>query len=293
MNIAIFGSCVSRDTCEFMPEANVVAYVARQSVKSLQSPHGTGDVDLSELTSAFQKRMVTGDLDGNGVRRIVEHSGDLDVILVDLIDERRGYWQFADGSSMTNSIEVELSGAGREARRAGARLVEFGSDEHFDAWRDGFELLIKQLGDAGLTRKVVLVDVEWAAALSGAPQPRGDIASILSRHGRRLRRGAREAGRRLSKGASVSEAWEQFYSVRPTVAEEFADRALEANAKFMRYREFAKSHIVDAITRTSSELRISKDHKWGPQPFHYRDQDYISIAESIRKFAQKIKRNHV
>ena len=287
MNIAIFGSCVSRDTCEFMPEANVVVYVARQSVKSLQRPHGTGDVDLSELTSAFQERMVTGDLEGNGVRRIIEQSGDLDVILVDLIDERRGYWQFPDGSSMTNSIEVELSGAGRAARRAGARLVEFGSDEHFDAWRDGFDLLIRQLGDAGLAERVVLIDVEWAAALSGAPHPRGDIASILSRHGRRLRRGAREAGRRLSTGASVAEAWQRFSSVRPTEAEEFADRAREANEKFMRYREFAKSRIAEAITRTTSELRISKDHKWGPQPFHFRDEDYVSLVDSIRDFAAK------
>ena len=41
MKIAIFGSCVSRDTAEFMPDAEVVAYVARHSVTSLETPHGT------------------------------------------------------------------------------------------------------------------------------------------------------------------------------------------------------------------------------------------------------------
>ncbi|RAG62714.1 hypothetical protein DN550_33470, partial [Burkholderia multivorans] len=145
MNIAIFGSCVSRDTCEFMTDGVVRAYVARQSVRSLQNPHGTDGVDLSDLTSPFQERMVVGDLEGNGARRIAEIADDLDVVLVDLVDERRGYWLYEDGSSMTNSIEVELSGAGRAARREGARLVEFGTDEHFSAWRDGFEFLVAEL----------------------------------------------------------------------------------------------------------------------------------------------------
>ncbi len=284
MNIAIFGSCVSRDTCEFMTDGAVRAYVARQSVRSLQNPHGTDGVDLSDLTSPFQERMVVGDLEGNGARRITEIADDLDVVLVDLVDERRGYWLYADGSSMTNSIEVELSGAARAARREGARLVEFGTDEHFSAWRDGFEYLVAELRRAGLLEKTVFVDVEWAAAIEGSPHPRGDVASMLSRHGRRLRRGAREAGRRLSTGASVTEAWRRFSEIKPTEAEEFADRAVEANEKFVRYRETAHSLLGTGIVRSSSEVRISREHKWGPQPFHYRDEDYKSLVESIRRF---------
>ena len=85
MKIAIFGSCVSRDTAEFMPEAEVVAYVARHSVTSLESPHGTAGIDLSDLTSAFQKRMVTSDLNGTGLDRIAKNAKDLDVVLLDLI----------------------------------------------------------------------------------------------------------------------------------------------------------------------------------------------------------------
>lgn len=284
MNIAIFGSCVSRDTCEFMPDADVRAYVARQSVRSLLAPHGTDGVDLSELTSAFQERMVVGDLEGNGARRIAEIADELDVILVDLVDERRGYWQFLDGTSMTNSIEVELSGAGRAARRSGARLVEFGTDEHFAAWHVGFEALVASLGDAGLADKTVLIDVEWAAALAGAPHPRGDVASMLGRHSRRLKRGVREASRRLSTGASVQEAWRRFSEIKPTEAEEFADRAIDANEKFVRYREAAQQMVGVAITRSSDELRISREHKWGPQPFHFRDEDYSSLVDSIREF---------
>ena len=126
MKVAIFGSCVSRDSVEFMPEAEVVTYVARHSVTSLESPHGAEGIDLSELTSAFQERMVTNDLHGSGLERIVHTASDLDVVLLDLVDERRGFWEFPDGTTMTNSIEVEFCGAAREARRGGARLIEFG-----------------------------------------------------------------------------------------------------------------------------------------------------------------------
>src|SRR5699024_9089348 len=150
MKIAIFGSCVSRVTCEFLPEAEVVVYVARHSVTSLESPHGTRGIDLSDLTSAFQKRRVTSALRGNGVERSVKHARALDLVPIDLVDERRGYWLFPNGSTMTNSLEIESCGAARYARRAGGRLVEFGTDEHFARWQSGFARLIDGLKEAGL-----------------------------------------------------------------------------------------------------------------------------------------------
>ena len=37
----------------------------------------------------------------------------IDVVLLDLVDERRGFWKFPDGTTMTNSIEVESAEPGR------------------------------------------------------------------------------------------------------------------------------------------------------------------------------------
>ncbi|VEW14712.1 Uncharacterised protein [Brevibacterium casei] len=82
----------------------------------------------------------------------------------------------------------------------------------------------------------------------------------------------------------MTEAWRRFSDVKATEAEEFADRAVEANEKFVRYRETAHSLLGTGIVRSSSEVRISREHKWGPQPFHYRDEDYKSLVESIREF---------
>src|SRR5699024_10916404 len=282
MKIAIFGSCVSRDTCEFLPDAEVVAYVARHSVTSLESPHGTSGVDLSELTSTFQKRMVTSDLRGNGVERIVKHARDLDLVLIDLVDERRGYWLFPNGTTMTNSLEIESCGAARDARRAGARLVEFGTDEHFLQWHEGFENLIAGLKDAGLWKKTILLDVEWACAVDGAKHPQNDGFAKIGRKWRRLKRGLRDAKRVLAKGQGLNEVSRRVISVDPTEDEEFADRAHLANAKYLRYRKVAQARTPAAVSKSSKDVRIDSAHKWGPQPFHYRESDYRSIGSSIQ-----------
>lgn len=281
MKIAIFGSCVSRDTCGFMASSYVVTYVARHSVTSLETPHGTGDIDLSGLTSDFQKRMVTGDLKGDGLARLVKAAIDLDLILLDLVDERRGYWLFPDGTTMTNSLEVESCGAARDARRAGARLIEFGSDEHFENWKSGFKLLIDGLQEAKLLDRTILLDIEWAAAVDGAQHPQNDGLSRLGRRWRRLQRGTREASRGFSKGQGVAEALTNLRKVRPTEAEEYADRAAAANEKYIVYREVATAMVPSTVTRSSSQVRINRSHMWGPQPFHFRDEDYRSIVQSV------------
>ena len=286
MKIAIFGSCVSRDTAEFMPEAEVEVYVARHSVTSLQSPHGADGIDLGELTSAFQTRMVTSDLKGSGFERIVTEANDLDVVLLDLVDERRGFWKFPDDTTMTNSLEIESCGAARAARRGGARLVEFGTDEHFNAWRSGYIKLIDGLIGAGLWEKTILLDIEWASAVNGAQHPQSDSLAKLGRRWRRLQRGSREMSRSLSRGQGVAEALTSLRHVRPTEAEEFADRAASANADYVRYRSFASSMVASTVTRTSDQVRINREHKWGPQPFHYRDEDYKSIVQSIRDLVE-------
>lgn len=288
MNIAIFGSCVSRDTCEFIPDANVVAYVARHSVTSLETPHGTKGVDLSGLTSAFQKRMVTSDLKGNGLARVVKNAKDLDLVLIDLVDERRGFWLFPDGTTMTNSLEVESCGAARDARRGSARLVEFGTDEHFEWWRLGFEKLIEGLKVADLWDRAVLLDVEWAGAVDGAQHPHNDHIEKLGRHWRKIQRGTRDAGRVLSLGRSLAEAWASLRTVKPTTAEEYADRASAANENYIQYRREARSRVLASVSRTSNQVRIDTDHKWGPQPFHYREADYLSIVDSILEHMREI-----
>lgn len=290
MNIAIFGSCVSRDTCEFIRDSAVVTYVARHSVTSLETPHGTRGVDISGLDSAFQRQMVTRDLQGSGVDQIAMVAENIDLVLIDLVDERRGYWLFPDGTTMTNSLEVESCGAARDARKAGARLVDFGTDEHFERWHSGFKRLIHDLSAEGLWRRTILIDIEWAAAVDGARHPQNDSFSRLGRSWRRMQRGTREASRGLSRGQGLAEVLTNYRKVRPTEAEEYSVRAASANALYVTYRSAARSMVASTVTRTSSQVRINRHHKWGPQPFHYRDEDYRSIVRSLLQRTEKTER---
>lgn len=76
--------------------------------------------------------------------------------------------------------------------------------------------------------------------------------------------------------------------MKPTEAEEYADRAFSANVDYIRYRSKARSLTASSVVKSSSDVRIDRDHKWGPQPFHYRNADYESIVDSIR---EKVKMN--
>lgn len=288
MKIAIFGSCVSRDTCQFIANSSVVAYVARHSVASLDTPHGDGDVDIKALDSPFQRRMVTRELKGRGAIEIVELASQIDLVLIDLVDERRGYWLYPDNTTMTNSIEIDSCGASQRARRAGARLVRFGTDEHFERWKSGFGHLTRELADYGLLDRTVLLDIEWAAAVDGAQPPQDDNWARVGRMLRRLQRGKRAAIRSLNRGENVVVALSNFRDVRPTETENYADRAAEANAAYVRYRMFAKSMISSSVTRMSDQVRINRNHKWGPQPFHYRDKDYQSIVQNLLELVENL-----
>lgn len=281
MKIAIFGSCVSRDTSEFIPDAEVVAYVARHSVTSLETPHGADKVDTSALDSAFQKRMITSDLEGDGLERLANCSRELDLVLIDLVDERRGYWLFPNGTTITNSIELEACGATTVAQKAGARLVRFGTSEHFDSWAKGFRHLIRGLKQREIWGQSILLDIEWASALEGMRHPGTNHLAKVGRQWRKLQRGARTATRELANGARLSDAWNQTINLRPTSAEEFANRAVIANSEYLRYRNLARSLTANSVTRSSRQVRIDPNHKWGPQPFHYTDADYRSIVDSL------------
>lgn len=282
MNIAIFGSCVSRDMCEFIPDSKVVEYVARQSVTSLLKPVGDGGVHVNRLKSPFQQRMVMGDLQGSGARRIASHAKDLDVIFVDLVDERRGYWQFPNSSTMTNSLEAEYCGLAEWANFNGAELVELGTARHFSQWKRGLDALVSELQEAGIWKRAIFLDIEWAQALEGSRHPRGDHLSNFGRSIRRIKRRSRNFRKKMDQGESVVDAFRSIGHAGPTLAEEFSDRAESANRLYRQYSRYASERFNSSISRKSTDMRIGLNHKWGPQPFHYRTEDYLSLVQSVR-----------
>lgn len=160
--VFIYGSCVSRDTFEhFDPDQfELVQYVARQSALSAYTRPVTL-ISPPSLESPFQQRMVSGDFASNLQALIPEAGSQIDLVLVDLTDERLGAYVLPDGSVITRSTELINSGA-EGLLPAGSQHLPFGSDQHFQYWSQGIaavgELIRQHMPHAA----VVLLDIPWA-----------------------------------------------------------------------------------------------------------------------------------
>ncbi len=80
--------------------------------------------------------MVSGDVRGDLVTVLERHAASLDVLLLDLIDERGGVIPVGGGYVTKLS---EMWGAGGREVATGLPVLEFGTDEHFEAWALAFE----------------------------------------------------------------------------------------------------------------------------------------------------------
>jgi hypothetical protein len=276
LRIAIFGSCVSRDSCEFMPDASVEAYVARQSAIVSLNPVGEGFHSSQLLDSAFQAKMFEGDQKADAVQRLAD--ADPDLILLDLVDERRGVWKFSDGEYLTNSVEAYRTGIEEWAPVRGARLVEFGTDEHYELWKAGFSHSMKSL--MALRKPIVFLDIAWAEVFDGQELPRG-LRSSAGLVLRRAQRRYRNLSRALDRGEPVVDAVRSMTAPGRTRSETLIAQAQEANELYKRYSDFARRYAHHTVHRSVGDVRIGTDHRWGPEPFHYRDDDYLGIVEEI------------
>jgi len=163
INLSIYGSCVSRDTVSFCNTSAIVLrrYIARHSLISAYTSSPELELDLSALSSEFQKRMVLGERDRTLAAALPLIAKDADMLLWDLVDERLGVYLFDDGSSITRSLELIKSGA-EEQIQTRARFIEFGSDAHFKLWITALQEFVQTLDSAGLRSQVRLLDIPWA-----------------------------------------------------------------------------------------------------------------------------------
>lgn len=158
----IWGSCVSRDTFGYLPDAfRLHRYVARQSLISAGDDASRIRAKLRPLSSAFQQRMVVGDLEGNLYAALDASASDVDLVLVDLVDERGGVIDFSPGHA--TKLNEFWGAGGREASR-GSRHVPFGTDEHYELWEKGTRRFVSRLHQLGLFRRTVVLRAPWASS---------------------------------------------------------------------------------------------------------------------------------
>lgn len=174
LRAAVFGSCVSRDTVAFMMQRDRAPwkagpYTARQSLVSAGASAPEGLLDLTSISSAFVRRTLALDVACDR-RAVLRQAASADVLLWDLTDERLGFFDLPGGGVLTRTFEGMA--AGLYDRLDGARLVEWGTDEHFERWRVALRSWQEDLAATDLAGRTILLETYWALADdAGAPTP--------------------------------------------------------------------------------------------------------------------------
>ena len=169
IRIFIYGSCVSRDIFNFDSRKRfyLVDYYARSSLATLPGDPYCNEEALSEISSLFQRRMVSRDFS----REIIDDSrlDQADIILFDLIDERFDLALLPSSHMVTAS--AELLGTGFMRSNAPLiRSIKPGSVERRDLWLKGVELLFNRLKERKLLSRVIINKVFGQKNLKEVPR---------------------------------------------------------------------------------------------------------------------------
>lgn len=160
--VLIHGSCVSRDALNERYDAasafTLVDYLARSSLATSFIPGQVGNVDVEAISSAFQRRMVTSDVE-HGLSAILTEDA-FDVLVVDLIDER--FNLFADDQNALCTISSELLTSGFRVSARRGRVIRSGSAEFFALWGRGWQALLTKLESINCLHKIVVNEVYWS-----------------------------------------------------------------------------------------------------------------------------------
>lgn len=171
--IYVYGSCVARDTVAALPAGTytLAGYTARHSVLSEGSDASKKLPASLGLNSAFQERMVRDDWAGTPLEQLFARANAVDLLLWDLTDERHGVHWFMSGEIITRSIDLIHSQPALEALEPHTH-VPFGSDTHFDGWREKIDTFVGRLRDTGLLEHTRLLRINWAETTpDGQPTP--------------------------------------------------------------------------------------------------------------------------
>lgn len=162
---------------------------------------------------------------------------DVDLILVDLVDERGGVIDVG-AAYVTKLSEFWIAGGQRLTR--GMQHHKFGSNAHFELWRQGADRFVEQLKGTGLLERTLVLRTPWADRYDD-----NDALEIPD------------------------------WMIVPA----------EADRLYRRYFKFLESKGLCVVELPGRLAKTTRDHQWGPSPFHYTREAYENLVVSIRRFA--------
>lgn len=160
-NLMIYGSCVSRDAFEELDaDYRLLGYIARQSmISALSRP--TDLLDGEALGSAFQNRSLVGDIKSNLLQNLRRYAPEIDLLVIDLTDERLGVIRLPDASYVTHSSELVASGR-LDSVQGPKRFIDAATEAHWSLWETSANRLFGALTSMGLREKTLVLNTPWA-----------------------------------------------------------------------------------------------------------------------------------
>ncbi|MFE4196517.1 DUF6270 domain-containing protein [Paenarthrobacter sp. NPDC056912] len=160
--IFVYGSCVSRDSFEFLDksEHELIGYTARQSLISATGSPYPASANAGTLESRFQIRNLQNDFDGTIFRTLADVASSADFIFWDLTDERLGVIKVGHDSYITRSVELLQSGLIDNI--GDPEWIKFGSNEHFELWRNSVVNFADFVRAHSIESKIVLFNLPWS-----------------------------------------------------------------------------------------------------------------------------------
>lgn len=167
MNLAIIGSCVSRDLLNVTESDSfsLSRYIARSSFGSMFASPPFEDIYSGEIKSDFQARMVAADIQKKAPDLLTDIRAD--AFVVDFVDERFSLLKSPAGGFCTLSDEARpvLSGFLRSLPD-GWSVVASGSEEFLDAWEIGWNNFLDFISLHYSIDCVLVHQVYWQAKTS-------------------------------------------------------------------------------------------------------------------------------
>ncbi len=170
LRLAVYGSQLSLDVLDRLGlEAEFT--VVHQCLGSLTGPVDPARLDL---LSPLDSTVVTDDARGSVLELLDEHGADLDLLLLDLADERLGLARLPGGGLLTLSPDLHLSGALDGLR--GVERVPFGSPEHYRLFCAGLDRLVARLQAQHLLQRTFALSLDLAVLADRALQ--ADVTAL-------------------------------------------------------------------------------------------------------------------
>ncbi|MGD8149452.1 DUF6270 domain-containing protein [Ornithinimicrobium sp. Y1694] len=252
MRTFVYGSCISRDSFEYLDPNHfeLHGYVARQSLLSAMAAPTSAPIPPIKTTSPFQSRMLYGDWASSLLPRLGDAADNLDLIIWDLCDERLGIRTLDTFSPQqgkpiaTRSVDAIRSGL--DEALAKTPLISFGTRRHRLLFLRSLKHFTQFLVATRLHSKTVVLAPDWAG-LDDANQTTPASFGLTAERANRI--------------------YTDYY------------RAIELVSKLpiVRLRE--------------PHIRADAGHMWGPAPFHYTPETYTRIAKLLVREVDHISRH--